>query len=862
MDYPGKIINKNATLPTQASASGVWTVDDALIALRSNTWPIAGVLNPISKSLRFNSADSAYLNRTPASASNRTTWTWSAWVKRGDLSTATRGLFGAGTASSTDTGIYWTSADKIDFFDRSGGSLTGYVSTNAVFRDPSAWYHIVVVFDSGNATAANRMLIYINNVSQSLTVNNTLPQNTQSAVNNTVAHALGSLTGGSNVGNGYMTEVNFIDGQALTPSSFGATDAQTGQWIPKKYTGTYGTNGFYVNFSDSASTGALGTDYSGNGNNWTPNNFSVTAGAGNDSLTDVPTPWIAYSTNSEAGAVIRGNYATWNPISAVPSNGANSVTNGNLDFSTTGAEGTVEASMVSTMALPTTGKWYWEITPTSVASGAPSRTMIGIMAQASIRNTFAASTAVGNFGYTAAGASGSKVTEASFSSYGASYTANDVIGVAVDLDNGAIYFAKNGTWQNSGVPTSGASKTGAAFTTLVGSANYFPAVGYWGAFTANFGQRPFAYTPPTGYKSLCATNLPTPTIGATTTTQAGKYFNPVLYTGNSSSRTITGVGFQPDFTWIKIRDAIDSHYLFDAVRGKGTTYMKTLYSNATNAESPGNSTSLDVGVTDFASDGFTFGSGTLNGNQSPYTFVAWNWKANGAGSTNTAGSITSTVSANTTSGFSIVTWTGNGTAGATIGHGLGVAPAMIIAKRRNAADNWPVYHSALGATYWLRLNSSIAAVNTDAMWNNTAPTSTVFTVKADTENNASGGTYVAYCFAEVPGFSKFGSYVGGSSVKPFVYCGFRPAYIMIKYASAGSSASWVVWDNKRNTYNAANSILTPNTSNAEFTGSVVDIDFLSNGFCVRGTDGSFNDPGVTYIFAAFAEFPFKFANAR
>jgi hypothetical protein len=857
MDYPGKIINKNATLPTQASASGVWTVDDALIALRSNTWPIAGVLNPISKSLRFNSADSAYLNRTPASAGNRKTWTWSAWIKRSALSG--NAVFSAGDGSTGNRAAIDFDSDQFRVIFGDGTSLIG---TTQVFRDPSAWYHFVVAVDTTQATASNRVKLYVNGSEITALSSTSYPaQNYDTFVNATNLHTLGARyrTSVDSYFNGYMTEVYLIDGQALTPSSFGATDAQTGQWIPKKYTGTYGTNGFYVNFSDSASTGALGTDYSGNGNNWTPNNFSVTAGAGNDSLTDVPTPWIAYSTNAEAGAVIRGNYATWNPISAVPSNGANSVTNGNLDFSTTGAEGTVEASMVSTMALPTTGKWYWEITPTSVASGAPSRTMIGIMAQASIRYTFAASTAVGNFGYTAAGASGSKVTEASFSSYGASYTANDVIGVAVDLDNGAIYFAKNGTWQNSGVPTSGASKTGAAFTTLVGSANYFPAVGYWGAFTANFGQRPFAYTPPAGYKSLCATNLPTPTIGATTTTQANDYFNTVLYTGNSSSRTITGVGFQPDFTWIKIRDAIDSHYLFDAVRGKGTTYMKTLYSNATNAESPGNSTSLDVGVTDFASDGFTFGSGTLNGNQSPYTFVAWNWKANGAGSTNTAGSITSTVSANTTAGFSVVTYTGNGTA-STVGHGLGVAPSMVIVKQRSASgNNWGVYHASPGATKYLELNTTIAATTGGTPWNNTEPTSTVFTVGTWNAVNANGSTYVAYCFAEVAGYSRIGSYTGnGSTDGTFVYTGFRPAYLLIKRTD--TTGDWIVWDAKRNTYNALNSILYPNLSSAEATAASVNIDFLSNGFKLRASSSVLISGD--FIYAAFAESPFKFANAR
>jgi hypothetical protein len=377
----------------------------------------------------------------------------------------------------------------------------------------------------------------------------------------------------------------------------------------------------------------------------------------------------------------------------------------------------------------------------------------------------------------------------------------------------------------------------------------------------NFGQRPFAYTAPSGFKALCTQNLPTPTIGATSTTQAGKYFNPVLYTGNSSSRTITGVGFQPDFTWIKIRDAVDNHYLFDAVRGKGTTYMKTLYSNATNAESPGNSTSLDVGVTDFASDGFTFGSGSLNGNQSPYTFVAWNWKANGAGSSNTAGSITSTVSANTTSGFSVVTYTGNGTA-STVGHGLGVAPSMVIVKQRSASgNNWGVYHASPGATKYLELNTTIAATTGGTPWNNTEPTSTVFTVGTWNAVNANGSTYVAYCFAPVAGFSAFGSYTGnGSTDGPFIFTGFRPAFVMIKRSSA-SGNSWRIWDFKRDSYNAGTKILLPDASDAE--NSTIDVfDLVSNGFKIRSSGDGINNNGSTYIFAAFAEFPQKFSLAR
>jgi hypothetical protein len=369
-------------------------------------------------------------------------------------------------------------------------------------------------------------------------------------------------------------------------------------------------------------------------------------------------------------------------------------------------------------------------------------------------------------------------------------------------------------------------------------------------YTANFGQRPFAYTAPSGYKALCTQNLPTPAIGATSATQAGKYFNPVIYTGNGSSRSITGLGFQPGFTWIKDRSAGFYHRLADAVRGAG----KELYSNDTGAET---TNSVNGYVTSFDSDGFSLGTG-IGVNQNGTTYVAWNWRANGAGSSNTAGSITSTVSANTTSGFSIVTYTGTG-ANATIGHGLGVAPRMIIVKRRNGADIWPVYHESIGNTQYLRLQGDNPA-GTFNVWQNTSPTSSVFYISTDSTVNTNTGTYVAYCFAEVAGYSRFGSYTGnGSTDGPFVFCGFRPKYVM--YKNSTNSGSWIILDASRSTSNVASARLLANTSDAEADGTHL-VDFLSNGFKLRNSNTNGNESGSTHIFAAFAEFPQKFSLAR
>jgi len=294
--------------------------------------------------------------------------------------------------------------------------------------------------------------------------------------------------------------------------------------------------------------------------------------------------------------------------------------------------------------------------------------------------------------------------------------------------------------------------------------------------------------------------------------------------------------------------------LVDAVRGN----TKQLASNLTNAESTANNA-----LTSFNSNGFTVGTNTdgYNVNANTQTYIGWQWKANGAGSTNTAGSITSTVSANTSAGFSIVTYTGTG-ANATVGHGLGVAPSMVIYKRRSASDGWAVYFSSIGATNNLVLQSTAAQqANGNVYWNSTAPTSTVFTAGTDSAVNASTATYVAYCFAQIAGYSAFGSYTGnGSSDGPFIFTGFRPRFVMFKGSSIASN--WCMLDSSRNTYNLTDATLQANDSAAELT-NLSDVDFLSNGIKIRDVvTNDTNVSGETYIYMAFAENPFKYANAR
>jgi len=327
----------------------------------------------------------------------------------------------------------------------------------------------------------------------------------------------------------------------------------------------------------------------------------------------------------------------------------------------------------------------------------------------------------------------------------------------------------------------------------------------------------------------------------TTINKSTDYFNTKLYTGNGSTQSITGVGFQPDWLWIKERDGTSSHALQDAVRGNN----KKLMSNSTDAES-----TETAYVTSFDSDGFSLGAN--NGiNQSGVTNVAWNWKANGAGSSNTDGSITSTVSANTTAGFSIVKYTGNGGV-STVGHGLGVAPNLIINKNfESGSTSWFV-----GLIDWTK-RLKLEGTNdwaTNTVWNDTAPTNQVFSLNG-TNANSSGQDYIAYCFVEKTGYSKFGKYTGnGNADGTFVYTGFKPAYVMFKKTNSTTSADWQIQDNKRPSYNPLPYYLEANTSNAEVDWtSSFPLDFLSNGFKFRSSGSQANNSGDSYIYIAFGQ---------
>jgi hypothetical protein len=810
----------------------------------------------IERSLRFNSADGAYLRRTPASAGNRRTWTWSGWIKKTTNSVILGSILSGGTSSYYDA-FNWgsDSSDTLDFnLANSGGGSNDYgvFETTQLFRDVGAWYHIVLAVDTTQGTAANRVKLYVNGSQITTFARTSYPaQNYETSfINNSAAQNIGS--GGNNSGtstralNAYVTDVHFIDGQALTPSSFGQTNASTGVWDPIAYSGSYGTNGFKLNFSDNSNNTAatLGKDSSGNGNNFTPNNFSVTAGSGNDSLVDTPTN---YGTDTGIGGEVRGNYCTLNSLFST-----GTFTNGNLDVSTS------STNPSASTFFPTTGKWYCEVLWNS---GSYMRT--GVTLQAGIGQSFG--TVASSWCFLN---DGRLFNNNSTTSYGVSVGTSDILMMALDLDAGKLWYGKNGTWMASGVPSTGTNPS-QTFTANQAMSFGVSEGGGTSSFTTNFGQRAFAYTAPSGFKALCTQNLPTPAIGATSTTLASKNFNVVAWSGtDGSDRTITGVGFQPDFVWAKSRSDAYSHTLFDSVRGAGAN--KELMSDSNQTEGGTTSTATYGFLSGFTSDGFSTDNGSDNSslyfNATSKTYVSWNWKAGGTAVTNTSGTISSQVSANPTAGISIVTYTGNGTSGATFGHGLGAVPKMIIFKCRNTSYQWLTYHVSLGNTSFMTLDDTGAATTSRGDFlNSTTPSSSLVTLGNTAGINESTKTYVAYCFAEVAGFSKFGTYTGNGTqgAGPFVYTGFRPRYVVVKKTSS-SGTNWHGYDTARSPYNYSGSnILKPDDSAVELTArNDVQIDILSNGFRLIGNDIGINESGGTFIFMAFAEAPFNYSRAR
>ena len=931
----------------------------------------------ITNSARFVSGNSAYLTRTPGAASNRTTYTLSTWVKRGALSVSQM-LFQAGTASQFY--VQLTAADKISINSIDGAGTVALLTTQ-VFRDVGAWYHVVIAVDTNNATAANRVRLYVNGLEvTAFDTRNNPGSGATGNWNNNVVHNFGRLNGGSDYADCYVANVTHIDGSQLTPSSFGQTNA-SGVWVPKAYSGTYGTNGFFLDFGNSSylgydvKTSGVTTKFT-NSSEWTGDtgdfsslaqnivptggnvggirtndtftgDFAVQfqwqngtnpaylsvydtvenatfnsaiADAGVNSMTNafqmyfgaasvvdakrgvtgtvsagiftasagdwiklqrsgstftcyqngtLKYTWVATSSATMRIVVSQNSSSmdwrsfTWTNGSTTPANsfyvsglvagdqmsdtptlnypvistldrdngGTWSVTSGNL------VVGNASTTLVAraTMGV-TSGKYYWEQTLTAWTASSAFAGVIG-----EVRLTGGNSVSAYANGYGIYPGNGNKYNNGANSAYGTSFAAGAVIATALDMDNGKVWWgvASGGTvtWYNSGVPASG---TGAAYTTLSGRMFPCSSPANDSIWTYNFGQKAFTGAAPTGFVALNTANLPAPAIK-----DGSAHFQTALHTGTGSAITINQTGnstFTSDFVWTKGRSGATNHVLSNIISGTG----KYLSSNSTAAE-----TTDAQALTAFGAGSISYGT-LAAANTNAATYVDWMWKGGGAGVSNSVGSITSTVSTNTTAGIAVVTWTGTGVAG-TIGHGLGVAPQLIIVKRRSSTGDWQVYHTSTGIGNYLLLDTTAASAadTLNVRWNNAAPTSTVFSVGTNADVNFLTGTFVAYCFAPIAGFSAFGSYTGnGSADGAFIYLGFRPAFVLIKSSSAVDD--WRIYDSSRPGYNVQGGVLLPDTAGAETT--TAEVDLLSNGFKCRiaTTPNAAN----TMIYAAFASNPF------
>ena len=711
--------------------------------------------NFVTNSLRFRSSASAFLSRTFATPTSSTVFTWSGWVKRGNLGVTSR-LLGA----STTTNFGFNSSDQL-LLTLNG---TAAVTTAAVYRDPSAWYHIVYAQNEAAQT------IYVNGSSVGTgTTANTV-------FNTAIAHQLGAANT-TNYFDGYLTEVYLIDGQALTPSSFGQIESTTGVWSPKQYVGTYGTNGFYLKFSDAsaATAAAIGKDSSGNGNNWTPSGISVTTGVTYDSMLDVP---VNYSDSGNG----RGNYAVLNPLDPVTTA---TLAAANLQTTSAAAQ-----NIIGSISMDS-GSWYWEI----AYNAATASQLIGVYKSAATTASITPTTSV--------------------------------IGLRFNADTGALDYTVNGSTYTS------------IATGLTGG-GYFP---YAGSLTnakiiyANFGQRPFTYTPPAGFRALNTNNLPTPAI-----VNGANFMAATAYTGNATARSLSNavnsVSFQPDLVWIKSRTPDTSnHALFDSVRGTS----KYLSSNTTAAETTDANT-----LTAFVNNGFSLGTDATVVNANSTSYIAWQWKEG------------------VTAGLDVVSYAGTGLA-RTVAHNLGATPRMIIIKRSGAGatSDWQVRHTQIAITNRIQFNQSTEAVidASPSVWNGISPNAAEFSIGTSADVNTSGANYIAYCFAEIAGFSKFGSYVGNANVNgPFVFCGFKPKWVMYKSISGGANSNWQIFDSTRDAYNVVDEAAAANVTSVVSLGAYIDL--LSNGFKLRTNSNAHNGLGVAFVFAAFAEVPSKYALAR
>ena len=796
-----------------------------------------------------NEGNEKWLLWSPSGDSNRRTFTWAFWIKR---TKSGEGGYEKIFAAN-DCVLGFTSSDNLWFLQ--APTSVCYLISDRAFRDASQWYHIVVNVDTTQGTASDRVKLYVNGSQLTDFSTETYPSQNQDFDWNDASynHYIGiDKDGFSYELRCHLADVYHLDGIARDPSYFG--ESKSGICVPKAYSGSYGTNGWYLDFANKV---ALGNDVSGNNND-----LSVTRMDEYDQVRDTPT----------------NSFATMNPQHR-DSQGSDlpTIEDGNLAIRFQGYD--QYKHIWATLAIPSTGKWYWEymFNGNTIADGTNERAFNGANA---ISDAYYGRESSSGFHLYWHGGIGSGYSQLQDLYNSASVTLQAkivqggyVMGLAYDADTGKIYIKINGNWYNGSgasigstfdadTPTMTLSQTGDILLVRSGHQNYATSdvnnVVYNFGQDGNFGSRKtdanggtdangyghFYYAVPTGFLGICTRNI----SGDAPSITASDHFKTVLYTGNGTSQSITGVGFKPNLVWLKERSSTSHHFVNQDIDGT----VRFMQSSSTIAEA----TDSQV-VSSFDTDGFSVGN-SGGSNQSSQTYVAWCWKAGGTAVSNTDGSITSSVSANTTAGFSIVSYTGTGSA-ATVGHGLSSAPEMVIQKNRITTDEpWFVYHSGVASdaeTDYLRLNASNAAADYDAIWNDTAPTSTVVSIGNNTGINGNGQTHIMYCFHSVEGFSKIGSYIGnGSTNGSFVYTGFKPAFVLFK--SVNQVEDWILVDSARDTYNPAgrNWLYANSSSAGSLDGANTKaIDFLSNGFKPRTASSFYNTNDQIYIYMAFAD---------
>ena len=812
------------------------------------------------------SGDGLTDNATPASDSNKK-MTISCWVKRSKLSDGVNSQvlwsWTRDNGANDYVQLSFLSDDKLGMTLQTtsdGHSLS--FKSNSVYRDPTAWMQILFTMDTTPSTPTWDIFVNGSSIKDNLThaAGIAIAQDQTFRFGETGSY-LGIGCKANDATNahftGYMAEVAYQNNVVVTDASDYGELSDDGIWIPKDISDlTYGSSSFLYQFGTAPGTGnGAGTDTSGRGNHLTENDTTAAR-----QTSDSPTNTAADN---------EGNYATFNALSPQ----AGTPTNGNL----TVAISANNQNYPLNIALPSTGKWSCQFQITTIGS----HPMVGLI------NSTDSEYAM----YRVNGASISHNTSGDDGSYGATYTTTDYIDVLYDADADTLAFRKNGTSQ------------GTAWSTI---SNKFTSDIFFGVrsntastFVVNSGQTAFNSSLASGFSALSTANLPEPTI-----TDPSAHFQTKLWTGNGSdARALTFDGnsdLQPDLIWIKCRSTTFDHVLFDSVRGFSTSTTGTQISSNLNATQP---STTGGHVQSVQSDGFTLKNGTAgnadaNVNDNTATYVGWCWKAGGAptatnsagaGATPTANSVkidgsnlgsalagtipATKLSANTTSGLSIVAYTGTGSGG-TIGHHLGKVPDMIFVKKlTNVTDatsrSWAVYHTSVGATHYGLLDSPNVFSDLNTYWNDTTPTTSVFSVLTDNAVNDSSSTYIAYCWASIEGYSKFGIYAGNSTTStpkngPFVYLGFKPSLVLIKSTSAaaggsGDGGGWHMFDNVRSTYNPSKKELFADADSAEGDPGNERIDFTAQGFKIRDQydcNGSSRD----YVYAAFGATAFASNN--